>query len=190
MSWTSLNRFKFKDVILLCLLFPQHQTDLLSWSTCFHSENNFTHHINQSSSRVVKTSFVSAGRRGQRNVTFLLSDGGVLAVGQRTRRAVTQPRDVVLITTEALALCPERRKKNTESQLQLVFFTLHVCSNLLCWVISFVLESKVKKFQCLDNYSKRSFLYSHEHITFKPFHMITIFRVKEQIIQFNTYFTL
>lgn len=43
-------------------------------------------------------------------VTFLLPDGGVLAVGQRAGRAVTQPRDVVLIPTEVLTLCPGGEK--------------------------------------------------------------------------------
>lgn len=47
-------------------------------------------------------------------VTFLLSDGGVLAVGQRTRRAVTQPCDVVLITTEVLTLRPGDTRKTQD----------------------------------------------------------------------------
>lgn len=47
-------------------------------------------------------------------VTFLLSDGGVLAVGQRTRRAVTQPGDVELITTEVLTLRPGDTRKTQD----------------------------------------------------------------------------
>lgn len=47
-----------------------------------------------------------------RRYTLLLSDGGVLAVGQRTRWAVTQAGDAVFITTEVLTLGPENRDEN------------------------------------------------------------------------------
>ena len=43
-------------------------------------------------------------------VTFLLLDGGVLTVGQRARRAVAQPRDVVLISAEVLTLRPGQKR--------------------------------------------------------------------------------
>lgn len=48
------------------------------------------------------------------DVTFLLPDGGVLAVGQRAGGAVTHPSDVELIPTEALSLRPAggRRREN------------------------------------------------------------------------------
>lgn len=38
--------------------------------------------------------------------TFLLPDGGVLTVGQRTRRAITQAGDVKLVATETLSFRP------------------------------------------------------------------------------------
>lgn len=63
--------------------------------------------------------------------TFLLSDGGVLTVGQRTGRAVAQPCDVVFIPTEALILRPgqkdERRcypSSAARSRLKHVFIVL------------------------------------------------------------------
>ena len=40
-------------------------------------------------------------------LTFLLSDGGVLAVGQRTGGAVAHPGDVVFVPTETLVLGPD-----------------------------------------------------------------------------------
>ena len=50
-------------------------------------------------------------------LTFLLSDGGILAVSQWTGGAVTQTRQVVLITTECLGLCPAQE----HTQMEMVF---------------------------------------------------------------------
>lgn len=100
-------------------------------------------------------------------VTFLLSDGGVLAVGQRTGRAVTQPCDVVLITTEALTLRPEDTKKtrdvtwtSTVSNLQPTFCCLHQETNLhfQYFGLTFINEKKTKMWwsHFCDTYSMLS----------------------------------
>lgn len=51
-----------------------------------------------------------AGKVVVSTLTFLLPDGGVLAVGQRTGRAVAEPRDVELIPAEVLTLGPGGEK--------------------------------------------------------------------------------
>lgn len=48
-----------------------------------------------------------------RALTFLLPDGGVLAVGQRAGGAVAEPGQVVLIAAEALRLRPANDEGNT-----------------------------------------------------------------------------
>lgn len=56
----------------------------------------------------------SAGQadESERGLTFLLPDGGVLAVGERAGRAVAQTRDVVLIPAEVLTLGPGQRNED------------------------------------------------------------------------------
>ena len=52
----------------------------------------------------------------RRPLTLLLSDGGVLAVGERAGLARAQPGDVVLITTEVLTLGPEEGEQSTRDK--------------------------------------------------------------------------
>ena len=53
-------------------------------------------------------------------LTLLLSDGGVLAVGERTGLPRAQPCDVVLMTTEVLTLRPEAGEQSTRKGRNLV----------------------------------------------------------------------
>lgn len=48
----------------------------------------------------------------QADVTLLLPDGGILAVGQRAGRAVAQTREVVFISTEVLTLGPDSQRED------------------------------------------------------------------------------
>lgn len=91
----------------------------------------------------------------------------------------------------------EKGKKDTESHLQLIFFTLNLRKSLLYSAILshlvYANSSKVKKSQYVDNYYKHSFLHllptCSRHIqTSKTLHIIT--SMNKWIIQFNTYFTL
>lgn len=51
------------------------------------------------------------------DVTFLLPDGGVLAVGQRAGGAVAHPSDVELIPTEVLSLRPAAGRRREKIRL-------------------------------------------------------------------------
>lgn len=82
-----------------CSLDHLHVEETLTW--------NITHTLGRQPRRVL------IGRWRRVGVTFLLPDGGVLTVGQRAGRAVTQPCDVELIPTEALTLGPGR-ERNTK----------------------------------------------------------------------------
>lgn len=141
-------------------------------------------------------------------VTFLLSDGGVLAVSQRTGRAVTQPCDVVFITTEFLTLRPEQRDEREEEKIQ-----NHNSSSF------YLLSTRVENFGLLFVWYFDSFIFMlinqksksppvsiiiiniHFYIcchcvqvtfwgnglypkTSKPLRFIWIFRVKEQMIEY------